>query len=70
VIDDARITSHGMRRREVTCRRSGEHLGHVFPAGPTEIGLRYCMNFVLLQLDEQNPVVTEKGITKPDIKII
>jgi hypothetical protein len=69
VTDDAKNTSHGMRRGEVTCRRYGEHLGHVFPDGSTETGLRHCMNTVSLQLDDQNPVMTEKGIAKPDIKI-
>ncbi len=36
--------SHRMVRVEALCGHCGAHLGHLFDDGPTDTGLRYCMN--------------------------
>lgn len=51
-IEKIKDLSHGMVRTEIVCSNCGGHLGHIFNDGPTETGLRYCVNSVSMEFKE------------------
>jgi len=54
-IIEQKDTSHGMLRTETICAKCGGHLGHIFKDGPKDkTGLRYCINSLSLDFNEEN----------------
>lgn len=51
---ERRDVTLGMVRTEILCSQCGGHLGHVFNDGPTESGLRYCVNSLAIDFENEN----------------
>ena len=54
IVTEAPDASMGRMRTEIICTNCDAHLGHVFDDGPTDTGLRYCVNSASLSFDTES----------------
>ncbi len=52
-VKEQKDISHFIIRDEVACPNCGSHLGHVFEDGPTDTGIRYCINSLSLDFKKE-----------------
>jgi peptide methionine sulfoxide reductase msrA/msrB len=62
--------THGMRRTEIMCGRCGGHLGHIFDDGPTETGMRYCVNSVSIDFVSEKDIQNKQNVSGNTIDTI